>query len=92
MRGVFLISLFSNLLNFCVGNLDNDISTIISNLTTGYNRLERPNYGEKPVTVGLTLYILSISELSHTNMDFHLICTSGNFGMILGWHLDKFHL
>ena len=73
MRGVFLISLFSNLLNFCVGNLDNDISTIISNLTTGYNRLERPNYGEKRVTVGLTLYILSISELSHTNMDFHLM-------------------
>ena len=70
MRRVFLLLVFSSLLSFCVGNLANDVSTIISNLTTGYDKMVRPNYGGIPVTCGVTLYILSISELSHTNMDF----------------------
>ena len=70
MLAVFLLCLFSNLPGFCVGNLANDVSAIISNLTTSYDKMIRPNYGEKPVTLGVTLYILSISELSHTNMDF----------------------
>ena len=30
----------------------------------------RPNYGGPPVTVGVTLYVLSIGELSEKFMDF----------------------
>ena len=36
----------------------------------GYDRRVRPNYGGPPVTVGVTLYVLSIGELSEKFMDF----------------------
>ena len=36
----------------------------------GYDKRVRPNYGGIPVTVGVTLYILSIGDLSEKFMDF----------------------
>ena len=30
----------------------------------------RPNYGGQPVTVGVTLYVLSVGDLSEKFMDF----------------------
>ena len=63
-------------LSFCNGYWFNkklsgeDFSEIITNLTTGYDKRVRPNYGGIPVTVGVSLYLLSISELSEKNMDF----------------------
>ena len=75
MKYVFL--LFSFLLNFCVGNdlsgddiSGDDLSAILTNLTSGYDKRIRPNYGGIPVTVEVSLFILSIIELSEKNMDF----------------------
>ena len=36
----------------------------------GYDRRVRPNYGGPPVTVGVSLYVLSLSEISEKFMDF----------------------
>ena len=36
----------------------------------GYDKRVRPNYGGIPVTVGVSLYILSIGDLSEKYMDF----------------------
>ena len=36
----------------------------------GYDRRVRPNYGGAPVTVGVTLYVLDIGEVSEKFMDF----------------------
>ena len=36
----------------------------------GYDRRVRPNYGGSPVTVGVSLYVLSLSEISEKFMDF----------------------
>ena len=36
----------------------------------GYDKRVRPNYGGIPVTVGVTLYVLSIGDLSEKFMDF----------------------
>merc|ERR1712240_893693 len=74
--GLFLLCVLSGLLSFCGGswsyNTPNGekVSAIITNLTTGYDKRVRPNYGGIPVTVGVSLYLLSISELSEKNMDF----------------------
>lgn len=77
MRAViFLLCLLSFLLSFCGGSWSyntpsgDKVSAIINNLTTGYDKRVRPNYGGIPVTVGVSLYLLSISELSEKNMDF----------------------
>ena len=51
-------------------------AVIINNLVylsyfqVGYDRRVRPNYGGQPVTVGVTLYVLSIGDLSEKFMDF----------------------
>ena len=39
-------------------------------LQEGYDRKVRPNYGQAPVTVGVSLYVLSVSELSEKFMDY----------------------
>ena len=35
-----------------------------------YDRRVRPEYGGEPVSVGVTLYVLSVSEISEKFMDF----------------------
>ena len=45
-------------------------SDVTALLQASYDRRLRPNYGEVPVTVGVTLYILSIGDLSEKFMDF----------------------
>ena len=47
-----------------------NVSRILDQFMIGYDKRIRPNYGGIPVTVGVSLYILSISELSEKNMDF----------------------
>ena len=46
------------------------LSDVNALLQASYDRRLRPNYGEVPVTVGVTLYILSIGDLSEKFMDF----------------------
>ena len=47
-----------------------NISYILNSFQVGYDRRVRPNYGGIPVTVGVSLYILSIGDLSEKDMDF----------------------
>ena len=47
-----------------------NISRILNTFQIGYDRRVRPNYGGIPVTVGVSLYILSIGDLSEKFMDF----------------------
>ena len=47
-----------------------NVSFLLNNFQIGYDRGVRPNYGGIPVTVGVTLYILSIGDLSEKFMDF----------------------
>ena len=47
-----------------------NISSILNSFQVGYDRRVRPNYGGVPVTVGVTLYILSVGDLSEKFMDF----------------------
>ena len=47
-----------------------NISNLLNSFQIGYDRRVRPNYGGIPVTVGVTLYVLSIGELSEKFMDF----------------------
>ena len=47
-----------------------NISNILNSFQIGYDRRVRPNYGGAPVTVGVTLYVLSIGDLSEKFMDF----------------------
>jgi glycine receptor alpha-3 len=37
---------------------------------SGYDKRVRPNYGDAPVEVGVTMFIISISTVSEVNMDF----------------------
>ena len=39
-------------------------------LQVGYDRRVRPNYGGEPVSVGVSLYVLSVGEISAKFMDF----------------------
>lgn len=52
------------------GGAGANISAILNSFQIGYDRRVRPNYGGEPVTVGVTLYILSIEDLSEKFMDF----------------------
>ena len=47
-----------------------NISNLLNSFQIGYDRRVRPNYGGIPVTVGVSLYILSIGDLSEKFMDF----------------------
>ena len=47
-----------------------NISAILNQFMVGYDKRVRPNYGGIPVTVGVSLYILSIGDLSEKYMDF----------------------
>jgi len=51
---------------------DVNISAILNSFQMGYDKRVRPNYGGQAVTVGVTMYVLSISELSEVQMDFTL--------------------
>ena len=47
-----------------------NISAILNHFMVGYDKRVRPNYGGIPVTVGVSLYILSIGDISENFMDF----------------------
>ena len=47
-----------------------NVSSILNQFMVGYDKRVRPNYGGIPVTVGVSLYILSIGDLSEKFMDF----------------------
>jgi len=49
-----------------------NISAILNSFQMGYDKRVRPNYGGTAVTVGVTMFVLSISELSEVGMDFTL--------------------
>uniref|UniRef100_A0A8D8VGT2 Gamma-aminobutyric acid receptor subunit beta n=2 Tax=Cacopsylla melanoneura TaxID=428564 RepID=A0A8D8VGT2_9HEMI len=51
---------------------DVNISAILDSFSVSYDKRVRPNYGGPPVTVGVTMYVLSISSLSEVQMDFTL--------------------
>lgn len=51
---------------------DVNISAILNSFQMGYDKRVRPNYGGQAVTVGVTMFVLSISELSEVGMDFTL--------------------
>ena len=65
-----LLTLLSLLTNTCLASSSVNISHILNSFQVGYDRRVRPNYGGTPVTVGVTLYILSIGDLSEKFMDF----------------------
>ncbi|XP_011369292.1 gamma-aminobutyric acid receptor subunit pi [Pteropus vampyrus] len=44
------------------------------NLTVGYNKFLRPNFGGEPVQIALTLDIASISSISESNMRLRVQC------------------
>ena len=46
------------------------IPAFLHRFQIGYDRRVRPNYGGPPVTVGVSLYVLSLSEISEKFMDF----------------------
>jgi len=47
-----------------------NVSAVLHGLTIGYDKQVRPNYGGDPVTVGVSIYILSVLDLSENDMDF----------------------
>lgn len=49
---------------------DVNISALLTSFQNGYDKRVRPKYGGPPVTVGVTMYILSISSVSEVMMDF----------------------
>jgi len=49
---------------------DVNITAILDQVLIGYDKRVRPNYGKQPVTVGVSLYILSMLDFSEQNMDF----------------------
>ena len=56
--------------NSKVSQRSTNISNLLNSFQVGYDRRVRPNYGGIPVTVGVSLYVLSIGELSEKFMDF----------------------
>jgi gamma-aminobutyric acid receptor subunit beta len=72
--GLGFLFLFLQRIPFVDGAVVNpssvNISHILNSFQIGYDRRVRPNYGGIPVTVGVTLYILSIGDLSEKFMDF----------------------
>ncbi|NWS84274.1 GBRP protein, partial [Toxostoma redivivum] len=42
----------------------------LENLTTGYNKYLRPNFGGEPVQIAMSLDIASISSISESDMDY----------------------
>jgi len=70
-----LLAIFSGLWMVTDGLMEAEdsavnISAILNQFMVGYDKRVRPNYGGIPVTVGVSLYILSIGDLSEKFMDF----------------------
>lgn len=47
---------------------DVNISALLNSFQMGYDKRVRPNYGGVAVTVGVSMYVLSISRLSEVDM------------------------
>merc|ERR1712106_565128 len=74
-RSIFLLIILSGLLLLSDGLMEPEdhnvnVTAILDQLLIGYDKRVRPNEGIIPVTVGVSLYVLSISEFSEQNMDF----------------------
>ncbi|XP_021947667.1 gamma-aminobutyric acid receptor subunit beta isoform X1 [Folsomia candida] len=52
--------------------LSRNITAILDAFSANYDKRVRPNYGGEPVSVGVTMYVLSISSISEVLMDFTL--------------------
>ena len=75
MRSIFLLIILSGLLLLSDGLMEPEdhnvnVTAILDQLLIGYDKRVRPNYGNIPVTVGVSLYVLSIWDFSEQNMDF----------------------
>ena len=75
MKAAVLLSTLSTLLQLSEGYSEPEdhnwnITAILDNILIGYDKRVRPNYGNSPVTIGVTLYVLSIWDFSEQNMDF----------------------
>ena len=64
-----------------------NVSSILNQFMEGYDKRVRPNYGGIPVTVGVSLYILSIGDLSEKFMDFTFDMYFRQF-----WHDPRKHI
>ena len=45
-----------------------NVSRMLDSMLQDYDKRVRPDYGGPGVTVGISLYVLSMSEVSETNM------------------------
>merc|ERR1719445_2794360 len=75
LLGALLALLLTLFTSTSEGNMEPEqevvnVSAILNQFMVGYDRRVRPNYGGIPVTVGVSLYILSIGDLSEKFMDF----------------------
>jgi len=75
LLGALLALLLTLFTSTSEGNMDPEmevvnISAILNQFMVGYDKRVRPNYGGISVTVGVSLYILSIGDLSEKFMDF----------------------
>lgn len=63
-------------INFAAGvsaqseSSDINITRLLNSMQQGYDKRVRPNYGGQAVTVGVSMYVLSVSSISEANMDF----------------------
>jgi len=64
------VSFYHSSIVNCYGTKGDNVSYLLNSFQEGYDRRLRPNYGGSPVNVGVTLYILSIGDLSEKFMDF----------------------
>ena len=44
------------------------IGAFLDSILDGYDKLTRPNWNSAPVTVGVSMYILSVHSISESNM------------------------
>jgi len=58
-----------------------NLTAIMDQMLVGYDKRLRPNYGVDPVTLGISMYVVSTDELSEKNMDFTMTAYFRQF-----WH------
>jgi len=63
---------------------DVNISAILNSFQMGYDKRVRPNYGGQAVTVGVTMFVLSISELSEVGM----VQNTNNYQIYLKYYVE----
>ena len=87
MKAAVMLSTLSTILQLSEGYSEPEdhnvnITAILDKFLIGYDKRVRPNYGNSSVTVGVTLYVLSIWDLPlNKTWISHLTCILDNFGM-----------